>query len=194
MAYRAPILLGERHCHCERYHRHCCRRCWLSQHKFHNLYFRRLCSRIRSCVVYIFYHYYYYYFFSFRSCRGSLNRSMRCTRSTSYAICRFVSSISYARARSLSRSSKITGMRWHGCATVSYYGTVLSLLFSVEQRSLVHSFSWWGSLTDDFGIVADSVAVSHADSSGRARTQFYKFEPRRLRDGRTHAGKIYILY
>lgn len=82
---------------------------------------------MRSCVERYVYSVYILsllllFFVSFRFCRGSLNRSMCCccwcTRSTSFAICRFVSSISYARAFTFA-FIKNYGMRWNGTRDVN---------------------------------------------------------------------------
>lgn len=130
MAYRAPITPGEWRC-CYCYHR--CRRCWLSQHKFHNLYFRRLCApyitnsvqRIHSYAVwlYIFYHY-YCYFFRFVSFLSGEFKQIRVLY-TKHVFCHLsFRLIDFLRARSFAFALiKNYGMRWngYGCAgAVSY--------------------------------------------------------------------------
>lgn len=107
------------------------------------IYISVVSAPLRSCATLYFVIIIIVIIFSRRcvSCRGSLNRSMCCTRSTrstSFAICRFVLSISYARALSL-RPSKIgrDEVRWQrGCAAGwrSVALAVLSLLFLWEDE------------------------------------------------------------
>lgn len=152
---------------------------------------------MRSCVERYVYSVYILsllllFFVSFRFCRGSLNRSMCCccwcTRSTSFAICRFVSSISYARAFTFA-FIKNYGMRWNGtrdvnvgltrslslspsvCVCTSYAMRIIVVVLVGQQNASMHLFYWWGSLTDTILKLLPMLrAMSHANSSACSHT------------------------